>query len=213
MRKPLVAVIIGLALGGIAFGGYLTWRGKQSTPSQEQLAPLLNLDTLLTWRDPNGFTFQYPDGLTIDSHEEDQENYAHIEFRHPDYPGSVFVWAKDTTAKDVSAWAKTEKRFQNANILDTTFANTPGKKVLIDSPKQIVVGTISDEIIWTVEAELGDSDYWTKVYETIADSFRFIPIGSSDDDQAITQGDSQSESLNTGTAIVQEYYDEEEVLE
>lgn len=202
MKKPLVAILVGLIIGGIGFGGYLAWLGSQPKPNIEQAEAPATAPELLSWRDPNGFSFQYPDGLTVNKHDEDQQNYAHIEFTHPDHPGNIIVWGKDTTAADVAAWAKTEKRFSSASTLDTTFANVPGKKVLLTAPSQIIVGTVDDGIVWTVEGLLTDSDFWTNVHTTIADSFKFIPVGSEEDSAA-------------GNAPVGEEIsaDEEEVLE
>ncbi|OGG15433.1 hypothetical protein A2875_02380 [Candidatus Gottesmanbacteria bacterium RIFCSPHIGHO2_01_FULL_46_14] len=201
MKKPLVAILVGLVVGGIGFGGYLAWSGSQPKPKIEQKEASAAAPELLTWRDPNGFSFQYPDGLTVNKHNEDKENYAHIEFTHPDHPGNVIVWGKDTTAADATAWGKTEKRFKGASTLDTTFANVSGKKVLIAAPSQIIVGTVDDSIAWTVEGLLTDSAFWTGVHTTIADSFKFIPVGSVDEEDS--------------TAPVQEAVsaDEEEVIE
>ncbi len=200
MKKSLVAILIGLVIGGIGFGGYLAWLGSQPKPKNEQTEAPVTAPELLSWRDPNGFSFQYPEGLTVNKHDEDQQNYAHIEFTHRDHPGNVIIWGKDTTAADTTAWVKTEKRFSSASTLDTTFANFPGKKVLIADPKQIIVGTVDDGIVWTVEGLLTDSDFWTGVHTTIADSFKFIPVGSDEEDSA---------------APVQEevFADEEELLE
>ena len=204
MKKPLVAILVGLVVGGIGFGGYLAWLGSQPKSAAPQQAAAPAASQLLTWRDPNGFSFQYPDGLAVNKHDEDQQNYANIEFTDPNHPGNVIVWGKDTTAADVAAWAKTEKRFKDASILDTTFANFSGKKVLLTDPKQIIVGTLDDDIVWTIEGLLTDSDFWTNVHSTIADSFKFIPIGSVDEDEEETLG---------AAPVVQESYDEEEVLE
>ncbi|OGG29189.1 hypothetical protein A2971_00330 [Candidatus Gottesmanbacteria bacterium RIFCSPLOWO2_01_FULL_46_21] len=202
MKKPLVAILVGLILGGAVFGGYLAWLGSKPKPVIQKTVTKQNeVQQFLTWRDPNGFSFQYPDGLTVNKHNEDKENYAHIEFTHPDHPGNVIVWGKDTTAADATAWAKTEKRFKGASTLDTTFANVSGKKVLIAAPSQIIVGTVDDSIAWTVEGLLTDSAFWTGVHTTIADSFKFIPVGSVDEEDS--------------TAPVQEAVsaDEEEVIE
>ena len=203
MKKPLIAILVGLIIGGISFGGYLAWLGSKPKPMSQESAVPATAPQLLAWRDPNGFTFDYPDGLTVDKHDEDQQNYAHIELTHPDHPGNVIVWGKDTTAADVAAWAKTEKRFKNASLLDTTFANAPAKKILIAEPKQIIVGTIDDEIIWTVEGLLTDSDYWTNVHGTIVDTFKFIPIGSTGKEGQAARAPVQEEV----------FADEEEVLE
>lgn len=177
MKKVLLVVAVGVILGGVGVGAYLAWsRSKVETKNTTLPAQEAPKEKLLTWTDSAGFSFQYPDGLTVNKHDEDKENYAHIELTNKDYPGGVIVWAKDTTAADVTAWAKTEKRFKGANILDSTLAGLPAKKVLLSDPSNmLIVGTVDSDIIWTVETSLDEGDYWSKVHDTIAGSFAFTP--------------------------------------
>lgn len=202
MKKVWLAIIFGLIAGGIGTGIYLASgraAGKSSQPPAEVAQE--SAADLTTWKDPNGFTFQYPSGLTLNKHDEDKQNYAHLEFTHPDHQGNVVIWGKDTTAADVTAWARTEKKFTGANILDSTLGEKPAKKILLSDPTtMIIVGAVFDGIVWTVEAQLVD-DYWTNVHRTISDSFKFIPL--------------EGESTAGGTAPLEEeiYADEEEVIE
>ena len=101
---------------------------------------------MATWTDPAGFTFQYPKDVTIDKHDEDTENYAHVEMTHKDHPGNLIVWAKDTKAADVNAWVKTEKQFGGATVSEATLGGKPAKTVSVESPKKVFTGTISDEL-------------------------------------------------------------------
>ncbi len=178
MRKPIViAIIIGVSVGVVAGGGYLWMKKTREVvpPTTTQLEE--TQAKLLDWKDPAGFTFQYPEGVTIDKHDEDKENYSHVEMTNPTNPGRLIVWAKDTTAADVNAWVKTEKTFRDASIVDTTLGNQPAKKILLTTPtKKVVVGTIFDEILWYIEVEPGEDDYWQKILDTIATSFKLTPL-------------------------------------
>lgn len=128
----------------------------------------------MSWKDQAGFTFKYPKDISVNPHEEDKENYAHLELTHPDHPGRVIVWAKDLPAGDLAGWIKKEKRFTGASILDTTLGGKQAKKILFSEPtKMIVVGTIDVEVLVTVEGELIDGNYWSKVQQGIVDSFAF----------------------------------------
>lgn len=138
-----------------------------------------------TWKDQAGFAFQYPKDLSVNPHEEDKESYAHVELIHKDRPGRVIVWMKDLPAPDLGAWIKKEKRFTGASILDTTLGGKPAKKILIADPvKMIVVGTIDADVLVTVEGELTDSDYWSRVHQGIFDSFAFTSSGATSDSGA-----------------------------
>lgn len=129
---------------------------------------------LLTWDDPAGFTFTYPEGLTVNKHDEDDQNYAHVELTNKDHPGSLVVWAKDTLAADVVAWVRTEREFAGATTLDTTLGNQPAKKIVFP-PNKLIIGTIYDELLFTIDATLTDKTYWTQIADDIATNFTFKP--------------------------------------
>lgn len=196
LKKPLVPgiIICILLVGGI--GVYMLWQQKQkpaapsSTQTQNQTA-----EELALWEDQAGFSFKYPKELSFDKHDEDQENYAHIEFTSATHSGRLIVWAKDTTYPDVSSWVTKDKFLVDAVAVDTTLGGEPAKKLVITTPaKKLITGAISDQILFTVEAEPTEGDsYWTTVSDTIASSFAFLPADTS-----------SSEATS---------YDEEEVVE
>lgn len=198
------AIILGLCIGG----GLVFWYNKtQAQARQSTTSDQMSIvqEKLVSWDDPAGFTFQYPEGLSINKHDEDKDNYAHVEITNPSHPGSIIVWAKDTTAGDVTAWVRTEEQFIGANSIDTTLGNIAAKKILVSSPKEkLFIGTIYDDLLFFIEVSLDDKEYWTKTTQTIVDSFVFKPVTdstSSEMDQETSGGDSQ------GTV------DEEEVVE
>ncbi|MBI5619617.1 hypothetical protein HY950_01530, partial [Candidatus Gottesmanbacteria bacterium] len=119
MKFPKWAIISAIIVGMVAGGGtgvYLWQRTNASKQKPVPVVPAPAREEVATWTDPAGFTFQYPKALAADKHEEDQDNYAHVELTSKDHPGSIIVWAKDTTATDVNAWVKTEKLFAGATV-------------------------------------------------------------------------------------------------
>ncbi len=183
MKKFGLPILVGLLIGGMVSGAYLWWvksQGAPSTPVGEQTARVTPTPApLLTWADPNGFTFQYPEGLAVNKHDEDKENYAHLEFTHPEHPGKLIVWGKDPArgVTDAASWVKNEKRFTGASALDTELGGQAGKKVMVEGvTRMLVVGTLYDSIVWSVEATLDDAQFWTGVHTTIADSFKFVSV-------------------------------------
>lgn len=192
-----VGVVVVVAIFTVFLGG---WKTSFSVPADIKIAsPSSPPVKLLTWTDQAGFTFQYPEGMTINKHDEDNLNYAHIEFTSVGHPGSLIVWAKDTNALDLASWVKSDKRFVGANVLDTTFAGRPGEKILIASPaSMLVVGTIDDNILFTIETTPLEPEYWNKIHDTIAGSFTFVQEGAGG---------------NADSATGEEAVDEEEVVE
>ncbi len=139
------------------------------------VSPTPTPQELLTWTDQAGFTFQYPKDVTVDKHDEDQVNYAHIEMTHKDKMGTIIVWAKDTNAADSAGWVKKEKGLSGGTVFDTVLGGISGKKVLLTTPKKVIVSGVVDEgILFYVEGSFEDSLYWTSAYDTITSSFTFV---------------------------------------
>ncbi len=120
MVKPkqiVIIIIAAVVIGGISAGAVYFLQNRESAVSplasgqtaSSATAPA-SAEKLITWNDPAGFTFRYPDGLNLNKHDEDNQNYAHLEFTSKSHPGSLVIWAKDTSAADAASWFKSEKR-------------------------------------------------------------------------------------------------------
>lgn len=208
VKRWWIAIIIGIAVGGLLTGIFL-WKTKYSRPVVSPITSLSNTDStptsaLTTWEDPAGFTFSYPEGLTVDPHPEDQENYAHVEFTSPSHPGRVIVWAKDLPAGNqrLEAWIKENKLYAGATLIDSTFVGQPAKKILLaTTPQQRHVVAYVDGLLFIVEVSLDDSAFWSGVADQIVDTFAIVPL--------------QEEAESVGAAPASDFIeaDEEEIIE
>jgi hypothetical protein len=159
---------------------------------------------LLTWDDPAGFSFTYPEDLSVNKHAEDNDNYAHVELTNKNHPGGIIVWASDLPkgVTNIANWITKTPSYTTATIIDSTLDKQPAKKILIASPvKKIIVGTISEELLFSIEGTLTDTQYWQNVHNTITTSFKFTPEGNGQ--QSNTSPNTTSESAA----------DEEETIE
>lgn len=213
MKKFRLPILVGLLIGGIVSGGYILWiKGRNSSPGvpkRQSVAPTPTPVRLLTWNDPNGFIFQYPEGLSINKHDEDKDNYAHIEFTHPDHLGKLIVWGKDAPSNvtDALSWVKGDTRFAGASILDTEMGGQPAKKIITAGTSNIlVVGAVYDNIVWSVEATFEEPEFWTSVLTSITNSFTFVSRKSDVTNAGSISSDTESATDNTPV-------DEEEVVE
>ncbi len=189
-----------------AIGGIYVVTTKSS---QEILSPGGNevpssapkTEDLFTWNDEAGFRIQYPKGLSTDKNEQDNENYAHFALTHKDHPGSIIVWVKDLPkgVKDVASWVKLEKSFAGGTVIDSTLGGEPAKKVSVG--EMLTIGTISENLLFSVEATLTDKEYWSDVFDTVSGSFAFISEGA-------PVGPQQGAGAGSGGDV-----DEEEVVE
>lgn len=195
----ITGITVGVAAGSVT-GVYL-WKkiaNKKAESPQVVSLPTPAPTQMTTWTDPAGFTFQYPKDLTVNKHDEDTDNYAHVELTSKDHPGSIIVWAKDTTAADVNAWVKTEKQFGGATVSEATMGGKTAKAVGMETPKKIITGTIADELLFMVETMPTDTAYWTGVHETIVKSFAFTPV-----DQKAASSDSSAAGDWTEEEVVE----------
>lgn len=191
MQKKVLIVLAAVVLVIGVVGGLLWFRSRQTTsevsPTKEETSGITPTQTevkLLTWNDPAGFTFQYDPKLKIDNHPEDQVNYANLEIKQPGKEGKITVMASDTKYTDLSNWVKKDKIFKDGSFVNTTLGGKEAKKVLIANSKKVVVGTIDDEILFTIEldptimstVEPEENFYknWEKFFEEIVSSFKFV---------------------------------------
>jgi hypothetical protein len=205
MKKIIFVIILILLVGAIGAGLYMYQQKKQITVVSPQ--PVENITPtpmpldLVNWKDPAGFTFDYPKDVSVNKHDEDQQNYAHVELTHKDHPGTTIVWAKDTTARDVDSWVKTEKTLAGGTVFDTTLGGLDGKKVLVTTPQRTVVSAVVDEaVVFYVEGVFDESEFWTRAYDAITSSFAF-------------SSSSQEASTSDAGAGGEESFDEEEIIE
>jgi hypothetical protein len=171
-------IIISILVVGLSVGMYMLQQRQASSvispEAESKIATFPQPQKLLTWVDPAGFTFQYPEGIEINTHDEDSQNYAHVELIEKNNKGSIIIWAKDTTAADSAGWVKAEKSLAGGTVFDTTLGGISGKKILIASPqKSVISGVVDEGIVFYVEGIFDDSDYFIKAFDTITTSFGF----------------------------------------
>jgi len=210
MNRKKIFIIVGAVVSVGIISGVFFFNRERFFPKKEtekaseiSVSPSPKEDMLL-WDDPAGFTFQYPKGLTVDKHDEDQENYAHVELTSPDHKGRVIVWAKDTTATTISQWLKNEKSLVGAASIDTILGGNEAKKVMVKEPKsKQITATLDEDILVMVETESESQDFWQSVNDDIVRSMAF----------STTVKDEDTGSAQAAGGEPQAEADEEETLE
>ena len=205
MKKPIVIGSIVL-VGCVILAGIVIFRTKLISKTSEQtMSPAVTVapKELVLWEDPAGFSFTYPSELTVNKHDEDMQNYAHVELTNTGHTGNIIIWAKDTTYQSVDAWIKGDKTVNMAPSVDTTLGGKEAKKIMVTgATKKMITGAIDVDVLVTVEVDMQtDEPYWTEIYSGIIQTFSFTAVGDTAvmEDQTDTDGGGQ--------------VDEEEVLE
>ena len=184
-HKYIIIAAIVFALGGVGFVYFFQKKSTVITPGESVAPTQTPAIELTTWTDEAGFSFQYPKDLSVNKHEEDPDNYAHVELTSKDHLGSIIVWVSDLPpgVTTLDSWIK--KKYSGATVIDTTLGGEPAKKILISTPSaKLIVGAVSDGLLFYVEGTLTDKPYWQTVEDAIVKSFAFTPDPSASSGQA-----------------------------
>lgn len=197
----LVVIVVLIFAIGIMFFKLRTRYGLISPMGQEIQKGEVQL---AHWEDPAGFSFSYPENIAIDPHEEDMENYAHLELTATGYQGKILIWCQETEYADIEDWAEDEAT-EGAQIFDTELGGEPAKKVAWIEPEKLVTATIDVDALVLLEMFPDEEGYWQEVYDQILTSFAFIPL---EGEEAVAPGPWEGEGGAGG--IIEE---PEEVIE
>ncbi|OGF99224.1 hypothetical protein A2Y99_04570 [Candidatus Gottesmanbacteria bacterium RBG_13_37_7] len=205
MKKVIIiSLIIGILIG-LSFIWYFSQSSKIPPPSAiENITPTSVEEELSNWIDQSEFSFQYPKSLSLNPHDEDQDNYSHVELTSSSHPGYVIVWCKDSLSADIENFVKKNKI---EGAIDTTLGGKPAKKVISGTNSEILTTyTIRESYLYQIEGQLIDRNYWNKVYDIVLNSFKFSSTEKAGNDNK----ESNSVSEETSSA---DYIEEEELIE
>jgi hypothetical protein len=126
---------------------------------------------LLTWSDPAGFTFEYPEGVTINNHPEDTKNYANLTLTSTSFE-VIQITMADNTFKNLDAWVG------KSSAIDTTLSDKAAKKIIADG--QTTLACIDGDVLVTVSGKDISfvTDSWVFVYPTPTVKKAIIPAVS-----------------------------------
>lgn len=203
-------VIVGALVGGYLF---LSGKGPASLVSPASKSPAKVTEKakpleLTIWKDPLGFTFSYPKDAKLNPHDEDQENYAHVELTSSEHPGGIIVWAKDTTYATVEDWVNEDPVAMEASALGTNLSEEEAKKLFIVQPeKRLVTGAIYDNLLFLIEVTPRNESYWERAYDEVLKSFSFGTVAGSGDSvpggQESAGGEEESGGIDEGEEVVE----------
>jgi len=209
-KTILVAgILVGLVVVGALIYKFVLKKedGEPISPASQISAPQVLAPQLIVWEDPAGFTFSYPENFEIDPHEEDDENYAHVELTVLDQAGGIIVWMKDTAYSTIDKWLENEEEIVDEQVFDTTLSDHEGKKVMFANGKLLTV-TLDEEVIVLVELLPGDNRLWQPIYDQIIQSFEFVPL-----ETEAFQAPAKSAGSGVSGGSASEIWEEEEVVE
>src|SRR3989344_292397 len=198
----LRVIVLGLVVIGLVIF-FIQLRNRASGPQVEPISikeKAKPSETLITYTDPAGFEFSYPDNLSISKTEiEDPKVYTDLEVYSKDVSGSIKLKIADTKIATLSAWLKDNGIPESNTPKETKLGNL--KALEVKTNDRLMLGALDQGVIFTVEVPLVEEDFWMKVYEKVISGFSFV---SAEDAAATgTSNSSCSDVIFEGEEVVE----------
>lgn len=192
MKKVMIVLVALILLATVGVVFYLSQQQKAAVTSESTPAPQVNVPTegLLFWKDPAGFKFSYNNLLKMNSHPEDQENYANLELTTADHPGKIIILVKDTKYKTAGEWLAGQK---GVSAFDAELGGKPAKKALWTVPKKTAMVAIDGNAIVSLEVYPED-EWWQGEFDKVVSSFEFTPLASEQGSETAAPAAAESHS-------------------
>ena len=145
-------------------------KNQLSAPSFTQIKKNTPSETTITYTDPVGFSFNYPDNLSIAKNEiENSAIYADFILSSKQVSGSLSIKIADSKFKSIDGWAK----LNNGSTKQIKLGNL--KALEIKTNDRLLLGALDQGILFTLEMPLIEESFWTKVYNKVITDFSFAP--------------------------------------
>lgn len=165
--------------------------------SQNTTKEILPSETSLEYTDPSGFSFNYPDNLSIKKQEiTDNNTYADIELFSKDINGSLSLKITDSKFATLDDWLKSNQLTSNENPKEVKLGSLKAMEVKLKD--RLILGALDSGILFNIEMPLIEENFWMKVYNKVLASFSFA---------------SPENASSTGASASNVIFEGEEVIE
>jgi hypothetical protein len=204
--KKLMLIVSGLVVAGtLAF--FLLNRTTQQSSLSGNEATLAAMDEAVTpssktkeYIDSSGFTFSYPDDLTIETKEVDKTAYSNLELTADDVEGLISIQVADTMAASVDAIIKKNKDLSATAVKKVTLAGLDARQYKLND--QFITLALDNGVLFTLIAHIQENEpYWQLVYAKIIETFAFTPAPPVD--TSATTGGGEEEVIFEGEEIIE----------
>lgn len=201
MDKKKILMLCGV-LGILILGIFILNPFKQKSIvspnlSQQQTSQTIPSKTLKTYTDPSGFSFNYPDNLSLLNNElKDANSYAELQLTVSGVAGSLFLKIADSKLVTIDEWVKTNNSTPTETPKEGKLGNL--RALQIKSNDKLVLGALDQGILFTIE--IPQEDFWKEVLNIVIADFSFAQPPADE----VSPGDSSSSDVT---------FDGEEVVE
>lgn len=182
MNKKLALIVLILA-GVMAVSWKYIFLQKKATfsspQSDGQIQPRFNRGqisiskTVKEYTDPSGFSFNYPDNLSLTNNEIKSERiYADIKLSMKELEGGISIVISDSSFNKLEDWASANSA-ESSTVTEAKLGNLKASEML--NTDRLILGALDLGVLFTVEVKFGDSkDFWMESYNKILGEFTFV---------------------------------------
>lgn len=178
-KKTFLTVLIVVLLVGLVVAIFWVFnltgkKGPVANMPIQQAEKIVPSTTFKQYQDPSGFTFSYPDNLSITNNEiEDNSTYADLQLFAKGVNGSLNLKITDSKYKTIDDWLKQNNSAAKEATKEAKLGNL--KAIEIQTPDRLLLGALDKGVFFDIEVPAVEKDFWMKVYEKMLTSFTFAP--------------------------------------
>src|SRR3989344_5236864 len=153
---PLVIIIVLLILG--AWNLFFRPSSNLASSTSQSLSPFQTQkkaqpsETLIDYEDPSGFSFSYPDNLSISKADLDDNTYADLELSSKDVSGSLSLKITDSKFKTLDEWVKLNREASKEEPREVKLGTL--KAIQITTADRIMLGSLDQGIFFSIERNM-----------------------------------------------------------
>lgn len=132
-------------------------------------------ETTKDYRDPSGFTFNYPDDLTLEKREtNDSASYASLILENKEIKGDISIDVVDTKLKTIQEWL-TKNNYASGSAIVTPKQLGTLSAIEVKTKDKIILAAIDNGVLFMISVLFdGEEDFWKEAYRVVAADFSFV---------------------------------------
>ena len=199
-RKTLILGVVSVLLiaGVIGFLILNPNKGRQALNMPETAKEVTPSSTYIDYADPAGFSFSYPDNVSIANRISENEDsavdpdaYADLQLFSKDKSGSINLRIEDTKFKTLEDWKKDNGIAEEVQGSEKMLGQLKASE--FKTSDRLFLTSIDQGVLFTVEMPLVEQGFWNEVYNKVVSGFVFevpeVEVASSGGGAAVSSGE------------------------
>lgn len=179
-RNTLILAVVSVLLivGVIGFFLLNPNKGKSPLSAPESAKEVTPSSTYIDYADPSGFSFSYPDNVSIANRISENEDlavdpdaYADLQLFSKDKSGSVNLRIADTNFKTLEEWKKDNGIAEEVQGSEKMLGQLKASE--FKTSDRLFLASIDQGVLFTVEMPLVEEVFWNQVYDKVVSGFVF----------------------------------------